>query len=99
MNGVREMRRRNGAHFWELFHDSADRDLHQCFMDESCSSIASTSTSASPIADQAQAKQYLVEGTTTVSSHWLADRQLDRRTRGGCSPHADRPRRHGRRSQ
>ena len=30
------MRRRNGAYFWELFHDSADPSRFiECFMDES----------------------------------------------------------------
>ena len=36
MQDVREMRRRNGAYFWELFHDSADPvRFVECFMDES----------------------------------------------------------------
>ena len=36
MQAVREMRRRNGAYFWELFHDSADpARFVECFMDES----------------------------------------------------------------
>ena len=36
MHGVREMRRRNGAYFWELFHDSADPSRFiEVFMDES----------------------------------------------------------------
>ena len=36
MQAVREMRRRNGAYFWELFHDSADPTRFiECFMDES----------------------------------------------------------------
>jgi MFS family permease/quinol monooxygenase YgiN len=36
MQAVREMRRRNGAYFWELFHNSADPARYvECFMDES----------------------------------------------------------------
>ena len=36
MQAVREMRRRNGAYFWELFHDAADPTRFvECFMDES----------------------------------------------------------------
>ena len=36
MQAVREMRRRNGAYFWQLFHDSADPTRFvECFMDES----------------------------------------------------------------
>src|SRR3984893_11765121 len=36
MQALREMRLRNGAYFWELFHDSADpARFIECFMDES----------------------------------------------------------------
>ena len=36
MQDVREMRRRNGAYFWQLFHDSEDPTRFvECFMDES----------------------------------------------------------------
>ena len=36
MQGVREMRRRNGAYFWQLFHDSEDPTRFvEVFMDES----------------------------------------------------------------
>ncbi len=36
MQAVREMRRRNGAYFWELFHESSDPARYvECFIDES----------------------------------------------------------------
>ena len=36
MQGVRRMRRRNGAYFWQLFHDSENPTRFiECFMDES----------------------------------------------------------------
>ena len=75
---VREMRRRNGAYFWELFHDSAD-PVHfvECFMDESWIEHMRQHERAS-IADRAildRAKQYMVEGESTRSQHWLADRE------------------------
>ena len=77
MNAVREMRRRNGAYFWELFHDSADPARYsECFMDESWLEHLRQHERVS-VADreiQQRAKQFLVEGTSTRSSHWLADR-------------------------
>ena len=78
MRAVREMRRRNGAYFWELFHDSANSARYiECFMDESWLEHLRQHERVS-IADreiQRRAKQFLVEGTTTQSSHWLADRE------------------------
>jgi MFS family permease len=78
MQGVREMRRRNGAYFWELFHDSADpARFVECFMDESWLEHLRQHERVS-VADretQQRAKQYLVEGESTRSQHWLADRE------------------------
>jgi MFS family permease len=77
MQAVREMRRRNGAYFWELFHDSADPvRFIECFMDESWLEHLRQHERVS-IADrdiQRRAKAFLAEGTTTKTSHWLADR-------------------------
>ena len=78
MQGVREMRRRNGAYFWQLFHDSEDPTRFvETFMDESWMEHLRQHERAS-VADreiQRRAKQYLVEGESTKSSHWLADRE------------------------
>jgi len=78
MHAVREMRRRNGAYFWELFHDSADPSRYiECFMDESWLEHLRQHERAS-VADAAirqRAKQYMVEGESTKSQHWLADRE------------------------
>jgi MFS family permease len=78
MQAVREMRRRNGAYFWELFHDSADTaHFVECFMDESWLEHLRQHERVS-VADRAiqqRAKQFLVEGESTKSSHWLADRE------------------------
>ncbi|HSS69554.1 MAG TPA: MFS transporter [Casimicrobiaceae bacterium] len=78
MQGVRQMRRRNGAYFWQLFHDSEDPTRFiECFMDESWVEHLRQHERAS-VADreiQRLAKQYLIEGTTTKSSHYLADRE------------------------
>jgi predicted MFS family arabinose efflux permease/quinol monooxygenase YgiN len=78
MQAVREMRRRNGAYFWELFHDSADpARFVECFMDESWVEHLRQHERVS-VADreiQQRAKQFLVEGESTKSSHWLADRE------------------------
>ncbi len=78
MQAVREMRRRNGAYFWELFHDSADPTRFvECFMDESWLEHLRQHERVS-VADreiQRRAKQFLVEGATTRSQHWLADRE------------------------
>jgi quinol monooxygenase YgiN len=78
MQEVRQMRRRNGAYFWQLFHDSEDPTrFFECFMDESWAEHLRQHERAS-IADRAiqkKAKQYLVDGTSTRSSHYLADRE------------------------
>jgi len=78
MQGVREMRRRNGAYFWQLFHDSADPTRFiECFMDESWVEHLRQHERAS-VADREilnRAKQFLAEGETTQSSHWLGDRE------------------------
>ena len=78
MQAVREMRRRNGAYYWELFHDSADPiRFVECFMDESWVEHLRQHERVS-VADreiQLNAKQYLAEGATTTSQHWLADRE------------------------
>ena len=70
--------RRNGAYFWQLFHDSEDPTRFvETFMDESWMEHLRQHERAS-VADreiQRSAKQYLVEGETTKSSHWLADRE------------------------
>ncbi|MEO8676205.1 MAG: MFS transporter [Casimicrobiaceae bacterium] len=78
MQAMREVRRRNGAYFWQLFHDSEDpRRFIECFMDESWVEHLRQHERAS-VADreiQRRAKQFLVEGEPTKSSHWLADRE------------------------
>jgi MFS family permease len=78
MQHVREMRRRNGAYFWQLFHDSEDPTRFvETFMDESWMEHLRQHERAS-VADrdiQRRAKQYLAEGAETKSSHWLADRE------------------------
>jgi MFS family permease len=77
MQHVREMRRRNGAYFWELFHNSAEPTLYrEIFMDESWTEHLRQHERVS-VADreiQGRAKQYLIEGFETKSVHWLADR-------------------------
>ena len=77
MQDVREMRRRNGAYYWQLFHDPADPARHiECFMDESWVEHLRQHERAS-VADraiQARARAFLAEGEDTHSSHWLADR-------------------------
>jgi MFS family permease len=76
MQAVGEMRRRNGAYFWQLFHDSEDpARFIEYFMDESWLEHLRQHERVS-VADraiQAQAKQYLALGETTHSSHWLGD--------------------------
>jgi MFS family permease len=78
MHAVREMRRRNGAYFWELFHNSADTaHFVECFMDESWIEHLRQHERAS-VADRAiqqRANQFLVQGESTRSSHWIADRE------------------------
>src|SRR2546421_8391018 len=78
MQAVREMRRRNGAYFWELFHDSAAPSRYiECVMDGYGLEHLRQHERAS-VADAAirqRAKQYMVEGESTKSQHWLADRE------------------------
>ena len=78
MQAVREMRRRNGAYFWELFHNAADPALFvECFMDESWLEHLRLHERMS-VADREtleRAKAFLHEGDATESAHWLADRQ------------------------
>jgi quinol monooxygenase YgiN len=78
MQAVREMRRRNGAYYWQLVHDSEDPTLFlECFMDESWVEHLRQHERAS-VADRNilnRAKAFLVMGTTTRSSHWLGDRE------------------------
>jgi quinol monooxygenase YgiN len=78
MQEVREMRRRNGAYYWELYHDSANpAHFVETFMDESWIEHLRQHERVS-VADreiQRRAKQYLVAGYEVKSEHWLADRQ------------------------
>jgi MFS family permease len=78
MQAVREMRRRNGAYFWELFHDSANpTHFVECFMDESWLEHLRQHERVS-VADreiQQNAKRFLIEGTQTKSRHLLGDRE------------------------
>lgn len=78
MQALRHVRRRNGAYFWQLFHDSEDPTRFvETFMDESWTEHMRQHERAS-VADREilrRAKQYLVEGESTKSSHWLADRE------------------------
>jgi MFS family permease len=78
MQAVREMRRRNGAYYWQLVHDSEDPTLFlECFMDESWLEHLRQHERMS-VADRGilnRAKAFLVMGTTTKSSHWLGDRE------------------------
>lgn len=77
MRDVREMRRRHGAFFWELFHDSAQPTRFlESFMDESWTEHLRQHERVS-VADrevQHGANQFLVKGESTKSTHWLADR-------------------------
>jgi quinol monooxygenase YgiN len=77
MQELREMRRRNGAYFWELYHDSADPSRHvEIFMDESWVEHLRQHERVS-VADreiQRRAKQYMVPGFEVKTQHWLADR-------------------------
>ena len=78
MSAVREMRRRNGAYFWELFHESSDPGLYlECFMDESWLEHLRQHERAS-VADRQildRAKVFMVEGESTKSTHWLGHRE------------------------
>ncbi|TMG86370.1 MAG: MFS transporter, partial [Betaproteobacteria bacterium] len=77
MQPLGEVRRRNGAVFWQLFHDTANPTRYfECFMDESWLEHLRQHerVSAADRAVQDHAKSFLLPGTTTRSSHWLADR-------------------------
>jgi MFS family permease len=78
MSAVREMRRRNGAYFWELFHESSDPGLYlECFMDESWLEHLRQHERAS-VADREilnRAKVFMAEGESSKSTHWLGDRE------------------------
>jgi MFS family permease len=77
MQPLGEVRRRNGAVFWQLFHDTANPTRYfECFMDESWLEHLRQHerVSAADRAVQNHAKSFLLPGTTTRSSHWLADR-------------------------
>ena len=78
MQEVRKMRRRNGAYYWQLVHDSEDPTRFlEAFMDESWMEHLRQHERAS-VADREilnRAKQYLVEGGSTRSSHWLGERE------------------------
>ena len=78
MSAVREMRRRNGAYFWELFHESSDPGLYlECFIDESWIEHMRQHERAS-VSDREilqRAKAFMVEGEATKSTHWLGDRE------------------------
>ncbi len=78
IQGVRKMRRRNGAYFWELFHDSADPACYiEYFMGDSWVEHLRQHerVSVSDRAMQQRARQFLVAGESTTSQHWLADRE------------------------
>jgi MFS family permease len=76
MQDVGQMRRRNGAYFWQLFHDSEDPTRYvEVFMDESWVEHLRQHERAS-VADreiQHRAKIFLVPGTSTHSLHYLTD--------------------------
>jgi MFS family permease len=78
MQAVREMRRRNGAYFWQLFHDSEDPTRYvEVFMDESWLEHLRQHERTS-IADRDvlnRAKAYLLQGYETKPAHWLGDRE------------------------
>jgi len=78
MQAVREMRRRNGAYFWQLFHDPADpTEFVEVFMDESWLEHLRQHERAS-VTDRAildRAKHFMVEGESSRSTHWIADRE------------------------
>ena len=78
MQAVREMRRRNGAYFWQLFHDSQDLTRYvEVFMDESWLEHLRQHERTS-IADRDvlnRAKAYLLQGYETKPAHWLGDRE------------------------
>jgi len=77
MRDVREMRRRNGAFFWALFHDAAEPTRYlESFMDESWTEHLRQHERASVVDREVQrrANGFLAAGQSTKSTHWLADR-------------------------
>jgi len=77
MRDVREMRRRNGAFFWALFHDAAEPTRYlESFMDESWTEHLRQHERASVVDRDVQrrANRFLAAGQSTKSTHWLADR-------------------------
>jgi len=77
MRDVREMRRRNGAFFWALFHDAAEPTRYlESFMDESWTEHLRQHERASVVDREVQrrANGFLAAGRSTKSTHWLADR-------------------------
>jgi MFS family permease len=78
MQAVREMRRRNGAYFWQLSHHSEDSARFvETFMDESWVDHLRRHERAS-VADRdvlRRAKEFLVEGESTRTSHWFGERE------------------------
>jgi len=77
MRDVREMRRRNGAFFWALFHDAAQPTRYlESFMDESWTEHLRQHERASVVDREVQrrANRFLAAGQSTKSTHWLADR-------------------------
>jgi MFS family permease len=79
MQHVREMRRRNGAYFWQLFHDTeVPTRFVEVFMDESWVEHLRQHERVS-VADRAildRAKEFMVEAESTQSTHWLAEREF-----------------------
>ena len=79
MQAVREMRRRNGAYFWELFHDSADPARYiEVFMDESWLEHLRQHERVSVADREIQTACEAVPGRRhddEIASHWLADRE------------------------
>ncbi len=77
MQGMRRIRRRDGAFFWELFHDTADPGrVVECFMDESWLEHLRQHERVT-VADQAvQARvmAFHIGGEPPRVSHLLADR-------------------------
>jgi hypothetical protein len=77
MQPVSEMRRRNGAYFWDLFNDTEHPSRFvECFMDESWLEHLRMHERMS-IADRAtleRARAYLAPGESTHSRHWVGAR-------------------------
>jgi hypothetical protein len=78
MQAVREMRRRNGAYFWQLTHHSEDpARFVETFIDESWVDHLRRHERAS-VADREdlrRAKKFLVDGESTRTSHWFGERE------------------------